>query len=90
MKTVLVFDGEKYPLEFSSLDRRTIAGVDFEAVRFDKPVKHYRPRVIATGYIYSVGVFDSKSRPKMWESMEYMASRISADRFAREAIEAKN
>lgn len=68
--------------------RRTVAGVEFEAVRFMSPAPHWRPRVVKTGYVFDVGVFKNDSRPHMWESMEYMAHRIGCERFAREATEA--
>ena len=69
------------------MNKRTIAGIEFEAVRMTSPVPHWRVKVCKTGYIYETGIFSSESRPKLWESMEYMVSRIGAERFAKETLD---
>ena len=70
------------------MNKRTIAGIEFEAVKFTKPCIHYRPRVVSTGYLYQSGIFNGHSRPKLWASIEYMASRIGNERFKKETLEA--
>lgn len=69
--------------------RRTIAGIEFEAVRFTRPCPHWRPKVLQTGYLYEAGCFKSESRPKLWESMEYTARRCGEERFAAECLAAR-
>lgn len=68
--------------------RKTIAGIEFEALRETRPVPHWRPMVVATGYVYAAGRFKSTSKPKMWQSMEDTATRLGAERFAKDAMEA--
>lgn len=69
-------------------NKQTIAGVEFEAVRFSLPVPHWRAKVVATGYIFEAGVFPgSTSRPKMWACVEYTAKRRGAA-FANECLAA--
>jgi hypothetical protein len=70
-------------------ETKTIAGIEFEAVRIMRPIPHWRPRVVSTGYLYDSGIFNSESRPKMFESIEYMARRIGHERFAKETLEAR-
>lgn len=70
-------------------DTKNIAGVEFEAVRVMRPRPHWRAKVVKTGFVYDAGCFNSESRPKLFESIEYMARRVGAERFAREALEAK-
>ena len=67
------------------LNRREIAGIRFEAVRFVWPLPHWRPKIVETGYIYPAGIFSGESRPRMWESMEDTARVTGPERFAREA-----
>ena len=71
------------------MDKRTIGGVEFEAVRFDRPVPHWRLRVVLTGYTFEAGCFKSESRPKLWESVEYTA-RVVGDRWRRDSLVAHN
>ena len=69
-------------------NRKIIAGVEFEGVRMANPCFHWRARVVKTGYVYDAGCFKSESRPKLWDSIEYTATRIGAERFAKEALDA--
>lgn len=54
----------------ANTNRRTIGGIEFEAVRETRPIPRWRARVVATGYLYEAGCFHSKSRPQLWESIE--------------------
>lgn len=54
----------------------TVGDVAFEAVRFKTPIPHWRPKIVETGVILEAGVFNSDSRPKMRESIEYFYQRI--------------
>jgi hypothetical protein len=65
-----------------------ISGIEFEAVRKTRPIPHWLPKVVSTGYVFGCGIFDSGSRPKMWESMRYMRDRLGEERFVRETLEA--
>jgi hypothetical protein len=66
------------------MNYKTIAGVEFEAIRFDRPVKHWRPKVIKTGEIIGVCVFKGDSRPKLWADMERACKIIGSERFKNE------
>ena len=70
------------------METRTIAGVEFEAVRMMRPIPHWRAKVVKTGYLFESGCFKSESKPKMFESIEYTASRLGADRFYKDTMEA--
>lgn len=70
------------------MDRKTIAGVELEAVRFERPVKHWRVKVVPTGVVIEAGVFKGSSRPVMWEDIEYRARRFGEERFAKDLLEA--
>ena len=70
------------------MNRKTIAGIEFEAIRETKPIPHWRARVVATGYTYEPGCFKSHSRPALWESIEYTAKRRGEELFAVECLEA--
>lgn len=54
----------------------TIGNVEFEAVQFTAPIKHWRPKIVETGEILEAGVFDGKSRPKLQASIQYFYDRI--------------
>lgn len=62
--------------EMSSGNRFTVGDVEFEAVRFQSPIPHWRPKIVETGEILEAGVFNSDSRPKMKESIDYFYQRI--------------
>lgn len=54
---------------------RKIGGVEIEAIRFKHPIPHWRPK-LPNGVILEDGVFKGKSRPILWESIEYFFKRI--------------
>lgn len=60
----------------SQSNQFTVGDVTFEAVRFKAPIPHWRPKIVETGVILEAGVFNSDSRPKMRESIEYFYQRI--------------
>lgn len=62
-------------------NERVIGGIAFEAVRFHSPIPHWRAKAINAGVIFDAGVFNNTSRPKLWESIEYLHMR-AGDRFA--------
>ena len=68
------------------MNKRTIAGIEFEAVRFTQPLPHWRPRITATGETIEAGIFPTHSRPAMWDGIEYMAQRIGYDRLRRDLL----
>ena len=63
---------------------KTILGLKFTAIRTMRPIPHWRVQ-IPSGEILDNGVagFNGESRPKLWESIEYLAKRMP-DRFIRE------
>jgi len=71
------------------MDKRTIGGVEFEAVRCTTPIPHWRLRVVLTGFLFEAGCFKSESRPKLWESVEHTA-RVVGDRWLRDNLTAHN
>lgn len=70
-------------------NRKTIGGVEFEAVRMDKPIKHWRARVVATGYLFAAGCFKSASRPQLFESIAESARHCGRD-FHHQTIDASD
>ncbi len=64
------------PRTAETTDRRTIGGIEFEAVRMDRPILHWRARIVSTGHLYEAGVFKSESRPRLWASIEDTARRV--------------
>jgi hypothetical protein len=56
-----------------TLDRRTIGGIEFEAVPAEsRGVRYWRARVVSTGYTFEPGVFHGSTRPAMWADMEHV------------------
>ena len=70
------------------MNKKTICGIDLEAVRKKHPIPHWRVKVSETGYVFESGVFNSESRPKMWESVERTLKVIGPERFRRDILEA--
>lgn len=68
---------------------KTIAGIEFEAVRVLTPRPHWRAKVVKTGVIHDAGVFDSSTKANLWWSIAHTASLIGHERFARESLQAK-
>lgn len=68
-----------------TLNYKTIAGVEFEAVRMQHPIPHWRAKVVQTGFIFEAGCFKSESRPKLWQSIEDTA-RVRGASFAQEML----
>lgn len=70
--------------------KRTVCGLTFEAVRFKRPIPHWRLR-LPCGKVWEPGTAGIKgdSRRAMWDSLEYLASRIGSERFV-SGIEAES
>jgi len=64
--------------------KNTIGGIEFEAVRRDRPIPHWRLHNVATGETYEAGVFPSGSKSKLWAGAADALRRLGPDRFARE------
>tara|TARA_B100002049_G_C16078524_1_gene376155 strand:+ start:129 stop:350 length:222 start_codon:yes stop_codon:yes gene_type:complete len=64
------------------LNKREIGGIKFEAIRQKRPIPHWRLK-LPNGEILAAGAggFDTSSRPKLWESVEYMLKRLGQERF---------
>ena len=63
-------------------NKKTIGGIEFEAVRFKTPIPHWRLK-LPNGTILEAGAggFDTSSRPKLWDSVQYMLDRLGKERF---------
>ena len=48
---------------------KEIGGITFTAVRFSKPCPHWRVK-LPNGVVMGSGVFDGRSRPKLFASIE--------------------
>ena len=61
---------------------KVIGGIEFTAVRFAKPIPHWRLQ-LPSGEILEAGAssLDSRSRPKLFESVEYLMQRLGEERF---------
>lgn len=54
----------------------TVAGIEFECVRVEKPIKHWCLKIVETGYQFEAGCFPkNKSRPALIAEVEYAFER---------------
>jgi len=66
----------------TAVERKTIGGVELEAVRKTRPRPHWVVKVVKTGEVFEDQQYFTK--PKMWDDLEHILRVIGEERFKRD------